>query len=98
MPILKYWSAPKRLNKEFLVCENINNNIMGINLANALELSYDACTQQLFSIAPIDNSLVTHRGVLLPALSTSLVSAKFTGEWEEQVTYVAILYNQRTSC
>ena len=71
---------------------------MGINLANALELSCDACTQQLFSIAPIDNSLVTHRGVLLPALSTSLVSAKFTGEWEEQVTYVAILYNQRTSC
>ena len=57
----------KTLTQEFIICNKINNNIMGSDLASGLELSYDAGTRQLFSIAPIDNSLVAQRRVLLPA-------------------------------
>ena len=57
----------KTLTQEFIICNKINNNIMGSDLASGLELSYDAETRQLFSIAPIDNSLVAQRRVLLPA-------------------------------
>ena len=48
----------KTLTQEFIICNKINNNIKGIDLANTLELSCDAGMRRLFSIAPIDNSLV----------------------------------------
>ena len=86
----------KTLTQELVICNNINDNIMGINLANALELSYDAGTQRLFSIAPIDNSLVAQRRVLLPASSTTIFPAKFMGQWDETATYMATIYNPRT--
>ena len=84
----------KTLTLEFIICNKINYNIMGIDLANALEVSYDAGTQ--FSIAPIDNSLVVQRRVLLPASSTTIIQAKFTGHWNKTATYVATIYNPRT--
>ena len=86
----------RTLTQEFIVCTKINDNIMGIDLANALELSYDAGTRRLFSIAPIDNSLVVHRRVLLPASSTTVLPAKFNGDWDNTATYVATIYNPRT--
>ena len=86
----------RTLIQDFIICNRINNNIMGIDLANALELSYDAGNRRLFSIAPIDNSLVVQHQVLLPASSTSIISAKFTGQWEDTATYVATIYNPRT--
>ena len=86
----------KTLTQEFIICNKINDNIMGIDLAKALELSYDAGTRQLFSIAPIDNSLVAqHRG-LLPTSSTTIIHAKLTGHWDNMATYVATIYNPRT--
>ena len=39
----------RTLTQEFIICNKINDNIMGIDLANALELSYDAGTWRLFS-------------------------------------------------
>ena len=51
----------------FLVCTDINHDIMSILLANQLELPYDANTRRLCSIAPIDHSLVVHHQFLLPA-------------------------------
>ena len=69
---------------------------MGINLADVLELSYDAGTRRLFSIAPIDNSLVAQHRVLLPASSTTIIPAKLTGHWDNTATYVAMIYNPRT--
>ena len=69
---------------------------MGINLADVLELSYDAGTRRLFSIAPIDNSLVAQHRVLLRASSTTIIPAKFTGHWDNTATYVATIYNPRT--
>ena len=68
---------------------------MSINLANALKLSYNAGTQQLFSIAPIDNSLLTQRRVLFLASSTTIIPAKFMGQWDNAATYVATIYNPR---
>ena len=35
----------KTLTQEFIICNKINDSIMGIDVANALELSYDAGTQ-----------------------------------------------------
>ena len=86
----------RTLTQEFIVCTKINDNIMGIDLANALELSYDAGTRRLFSIAPIDNSLVAQRRVLLPASSTTVIPAKYTGHWDDTATYVTTIYNPRT--
>ena len=86
----------KTLTQEFIICNKINDNIMGIDLANALELSYDAGTRRLFSIAPIDNSLVAQHRVLLSSSSTTFIPAKFMGQWDETDTYVATIYNPRT--
>ena len=85
----------KTLTQVFIICNTINDNIMGIDLANTLELSYDAGERRLFWIAPIDNSLVAQCRVLLRASSTTIIHTKLTGHWNKTATYVATIYNPR---
>ena len=69
---------------------------MSIRLVNQLLLSYDADAQRIWAILPIQNSLVVHHRVLLPAQSTAIISTKFQGSWNQNATYVATLHNPRT--
>ena len=69
---------------------------MSIRLANQLQLTYDANSQRIWAIAPIQNSLVVHHRILLPAQSTGIISTKFQGSWDPKATYVATLHNLRT--
>ena len=84
------------LDHEFLICKGVNDDIMSIRLANQLQLSYDANSQIIWAIAPIQNSLVVHHRILLPAQSTAIISTKFQGSWDTSATYVATLHNPRT--
>ena len=64
------------LNHKFLVCNGINEDIMYIGLANQLKISYNAHTQKLCAIAPVQNSLVLHQQTLIPAQSASVITIK----------------------
>ena len=74
------------LDHEFLICNGVNDDIMSIKLANQLQLSYDANSQRIWAIAPIQNSLVVHHPILLPAQSTAIISTKFQGTWDTNAT------------
>ena len=52
---------------------------MSIGLANQLEISYNARTQELCAIAPVPNSLVLHQQTLIPAQSAAVVTTKLQG-------------------
>ena len=64
------------LNHKFLVCKGVNEDIMSIGLASQLKISYNAHTQKLCAIAPVQNSLVLHRQTLIPAQSASVITIK----------------------
>ena len=42
----------------FLVCEHLDDDILGIDLINALGMSYDAKAQQIFTISDIQDQLI----------------------------------------
>ena len=63
-------------NHKFLVCKGVNEDIMSIGLASQLKISYNAHTQKLCAIAPVQNSLVLHRQTLIPAQSASVITIK----------------------
>ena len=65
---------------------------MGINLTNALELSYNAEMQRLYSIVLMGNSLVVQNQVTRPVSSTSLISDKFVCSWSPMAIYFPTLY------
>ena len=84
------------LAQEFLVCKGVNDNSMWIDLANHLELSYNANTKKLCAIAPVQNSLVMHQQTLIPAQSAAVITTKFHGTWQPEATYAATLHNPCT--
>ena len=80
---------------EFLVCQSINDDIMGIELAHAMELSYNAGEHKIYSVTPIEDSLRMRHATTIPALSTMIVEAKFLGQWRPDNRYLATIYSPR---
>ena len=62
------------LDHEFFICNGVNDDIMSVRLANQVQLSYDATNQTIWSIVPIENSIVVHHRTLLPLQSTAIIS------------------------
>ena len=84
------------VDHEFLVCKGVNDDIMSNGLANQLEISYNAYTQQLCAIASVPNSLVLHQQTLILAQSAAVTTTKLHGQWHPEAVYVATLHNPRT--
>ena len=95
-PMFKISIRGATLDHEFLVCKGVNDDIMSIGLANQLEISYNANTQKLCTIAPVHNSLVLHQQTLILAQSAAVITTKFNGTWHPEATYVATLHNPCT--
>lgn len=68
------------VNGQFMVCANLDVNLDGIYLINDFGISYDAKTQQVFSIANSPDILQTTGEVTIPAYTTLITTVKFTGE------------------
>ena len=72
------WKDKKALG-QFMVCEHLDLDLIGIDLINELGISYDARAQQVFSISKEDNVLVSTGEVELPGLQTSVITAWISG-------------------
>ena len=66
----------------FMVCQHLEQDILGIDLINDLGLSYDAKTQQVFAISRVPDTLVVTSQTTIQPFSTAVVFAQF--KWTAQ--------------
>lgn len=66
----------KIIEGKFVLCSNLDVDLLGIDIINELGISYDAKTQDVFSIADVPDT----GEVLIPAFSTSVITVKNTVE------------------
>ena len=81
----------KKTTHEFMVCERINDNILGIDLARVLELSYNAKNREIYAVTKIPNSLLMHQETNFPAQSVMAVTLKVPGKLEPGCLHVATI-------
>ena len=78
------WETKLVKNKEawgtFLVCKNLDSEILGIDLINDLGMSYDGRGQQVFLISDAKDTLVTTGETTIGSFSTKVIMARYTGK------------------
>ena len=84
------WKNKKALG-QFMVCDHLDLDLIGIDLINELGISYDAKAQQVFTISEEPNALQTTGEVELPALQTSVITARYTGHLTAYTTPVVTI-------
>jgi hypothetical protein len=78
------------------VIQELNQNIIGIDFIHAHRLTYDIVAQQVKFAGAGTNSIVALNKVVLPAMTSTIVKAKFKGHRDAQATYVANICALRT--
>ena len=73
------WKNKKEIQGQFMVCNHLDIDLIGIDLINELGISYDAKAQQVFSISDEPNVLKVTGETTLKELQTSVVNVRNTG-------------------
>ena len=78
-----------------MVCKNLDLDLLGIDIVNDLGISFDAKTQQVFSISEVPGTLHAMGDSDITAFSTRIITAQLDGEWESFSTPVATISSPR---
>ena len=79
----------------FLVCEHLDDDILGIDLIKDLGMSYDTKAQQIFTISDIQDQLVATGKTTISPFSTTTITAKYTGHIDPYATHVVTVMSPR---
>ena len=85
------WKNKKEIPGQFMVCNNLDVDLIGIDLISELGIAYDAKAQQVFSISDELDILQVTGETELPALRTSVVTVRYTGNLTPFTTPVATI-------
>ena len=83
--------------ESFMVCANLEYNIIGMPMINQLGLSYDAHNHQIFAIDAVSDALVVTSDTLIEAHQTRFVRARFGGEVQPFTTAIAQIHHPNYS-
>ena len=73
----------------------MDDDILGINLINALGMSYDAKAQQIFTISDMEDQLIATGETTISPFSTTTITAKYTGHIDPYATHVVTVMSRR---
>ena len=85
------WKNKKEVQGQFMVCNELDIDLIGIDLINELGISYDAKAQQVFSISDEPNVLKVTGETTLKELQTSVVKVRYTGPLTPFATQVVTI-------
>ncbi len=71
--------------------KELNENIIGIDFIHAHKLTYDVISRKVKFAGAGTNSIMALKNTVLPAMTFTIVKAKFKGTREEIPTYVATI-------
>ncbi len=78
------------------VIQELNENIIRIDFIHAHKLTYDVISRLVKFAGTGTNSIMALKNTVLPAMTSTVVKAKFKGTREEKATYVANICAPRT--
>jgi len=79
------------------VIDQLTDNIIGIDFMHQRKFHYDVQTRQV-KIAGIGiDQIVAIKEQVLPALASTVITAKYRGKIPKDVNYIASIYSPRTS-
>ncbi len=86
---LDLWIKGKKFTHPVNVIQELNENIISIDFIHAHKLTYYVISRQVKFAGTRTNSIAALKKVMLPAMTSTVVKAKFKGHREAQATYVA---------
>jgi hypothetical protein len=90
------WIKRKKFTNPVNMIQEINENIIRINFIHAHKLTYDVIAQQVKFTGAGFNSITTLKNIFLPAMTSTIVKAKFKGHQKAQATSMANICPPRT--
>jgi len=86
----------KKFTHPVNVIEELNENIIGIDFIHAHKLTYDVISRKVMFAGAGTNSIMALKNTVLPAMTSTVIKAKFKGNRDEKATYVANICAPRT--
>ncbi len=86
----------KKFTHPVNVIEELNENIIGIDFIHAHKLTYDVISCKVMFAGAGTNSIMALKNTVLPAMTSTVIKAKFKGTRDEKATYVANICAPRT--
>jgi len=86
----------KKFTHPVNVIQELNENIISIDFIHAHKLTYDVISCKVKFSGAGTNSIAALKNTVLPAMTSTIVKAKFKGTRDEKATYVAKIYAPRT--
>jgi len=90
------WIKRKKFTNPVNMIQEINENIIRINFIHAHKLTYDVIAQQVKFTGAGFNSITALKNIFLPAMTSTIVKAKFKGHQKAQATSMANICPPRT--
>jgi hypothetical protein len=79
----------KKFTHPVNVIEELNKNIIGIDFIHAHKLTYDVISRKVMFAGAGTNSIMALTNTVLPAVTSTVIKAKFKGTRDEKAIYVA---------
>jgi len=79
----------KKLTHPVNVIQELNENIIGIDFIHAHKVTYDVISSRVKFSGAGTNSIAALKNTVLPAMTSTVVKAKFKGTRDEKATYIA---------
>jgi len=76
--------------------EELNENIISIDFIHAHKLTYDVISQKVMFAGAGTNSIRALKNTVLPAMTSTVIKAKYKGTRDEKAIYVANICAPRT--
>jgi hypothetical protein len=86
----------KRFTQPVNVIQESNENIIGIDFIHAHKLTYSVISRRVKFAGAGTNSITALKNTVLPAMTSTIIKAKFKGTRDEKATYVANICAPRT--
>jgi hypothetical protein len=83
------WIKGRKSTHPANVIQELNKNIIGVYFIHAHRLTYDVIAHQVKFSGAGTNSIAALKKVVLPAMTSMIVKAKFEGLRDAQANYVA---------
>ncbi len=82
------WIKGKKFTHPVNVINELNDNIIGIDFIHAHQLTYDVRSRQVKFAGAYANSIAALKQTILPAMTSTVVNAKYKGKTDPNATYV----------